>query len=301
MVLFIALLCIGGAAYALSEAATYPARIKAQSIRRAAEYGRIRIPRSEQELVHFRERVLAPLAGKLAAIPMKLSPKTSVDAIGARLVAAGLSHRLSASTFLTIKGGALVGGCALGLLGAAATSLASGIILVPIGGAIGLIAPEIFLSMKTRSRREAIRSELPDALDLLAVSVEAGLGFDAAVAKLVDHMEGPLIDEFALTISEIRVGETRTTALRKMAERVDAAELSNFVRAVIQAEQLGISLGRILRVQATDTRLRRQAAAEEKAMKAPIKMLFPTVFFIFPALFIVVLGPAFLNILSVFK
>ena len=301
MVLFIALLCIGGAAYALSEAATYPARIKAQSIRRAAEYGRIRIPRSEQELVHFRERVLAPLAGKLAAIPMKLSPKTSVDAIGARLVAAGLSHRLSASTFLTIKGGALVGGCALGLLGAAATSLASGVILVPIGGAIGLIAPEIFLSMKTRSRREAIRSELPDALDLLAVSVEAGLGFDAAVAKLVDHMEGPLIDEFALTISEIRVGETRTTALRKMAERVDAAELSNFVRAVIQAEQLGISLGRILRVQATDTRLRRQAAAEEKAMKAPIKMLLPTVFFIFPSMFIVVLGPAMLHLLTVFK
>jgi len=114
-------------------------------------------------------------------------------------------------------------------------------------------------------------------------------------------MEGPLIDEFGLMISEIRVGETRTVALRKMAERVDATELSNFVRAVIQAEQLGISLGRILRVQATDTRLRRQAAAEEKAMKAPIKMLFPTIFFIFPALFIVILGPAFLNIMSVFK
>jgi tight adherence protein C len=155
--------------------------------------------------------------------------------------------------------------------------------------------------MKTRSRRDTIRSELPDALDLLAVSVEAGLGFDGAVAKLVDHMEGPLIDEFGLMMSEIRVGETRTVALRKMAERVDATELSNFVRAVIQAEQLGISLGRILRVQATDTRLRRQAAAEEKAMKAPIKMLFPTVFFIFPALFIVILGPAFLNIMSVFK
>jgi tight adherence protein C len=301
MVLFLALLCIGGAAFALSEAATYPARVKARSIRRAAEYGRIRIPRSEQELVHFRQRVLSPLAGKLAAIPLKLSPKTSVEAIGARLVAAGLTQRLTSSAFLTIKGGALVAGCALGLLIAAVGSLASAVILVPIGGAVGLIVPEIFLTMKTRARREAVRSELPDALDLLAVSVEAGLGFDAAVAKLVDHMEGPLIDEFALMISEIRVGETRTVALRKMSERVDAAELANFVRAVIQAEQLGISLGRILRVQATDTRLRRQAAAEEKAMKAPIKMLFPTVFFIFPALFIVVLGPAFLNILSVFK
>jgi tight adherence protein C len=301
MVLFLALLCIGGAAYALSEAATYPARVKARSVRRAAEYGRIRIPRTEQELVQFRQRVLTPLAGKLAAIPLKLSPKTNVEAIGARLVAAGMTHRLTASAFLTIKGAAMVGGCALGLVLAALTSLASSVLLVPVGAAIGLIGPEIFLTIKTRSRRDTIRSELPDALDLLAVSVEAGLGFDGAVAKLVDHMEGPLIDEFGLMMSEIRVGETRTVALRKMAERVDATELSNFVRAVIQAEQLGISLGRMLRVQATDTRLRRQAAAEEKAMKAPIKMLFPTVFFIFPALFIVILGPAFLNIMSVFK
>jgi tight adherence protein C len=301
MLLFLALLCIGGAAYALSEAATYPARVKARSVKRAAEYGRIRIPRSEQELVQFRQRVLTPLAGKLAAIPLKLSPKTNVEAIGARLVAAGMTHRLTASAFLTIKGAAMVGGCALGLLFAALTSLASSILLVPVGAVIGLIGPEIFLTMKTRSRRDTIRSELPDALDLLAVSVEAGLGFDGAVAKLVDHMEGPLIDEFGLMMSEIRVGETRTVALRKMAERVDAAELSNFVRAVIQAEQLGISLGRILRVQATDTRLRRQAAAEEKAMKAPIKMLFPTIFFIFPSLFIVVLGPAFLNIMQAFK
>ncbi|MFL5964402.1 MAG: type II secretion system F family protein [Gaiellaceae bacterium] len=301
MILFLALLCIGGAVFALGEAATYPARVKARSIKRATEYGRIHIPRSEQELLQFRERVLGPLARRLAAIPLKLNPKTSVEAIGTRLVAAGLTHRLTASAFLTIKGGAMLGGCLAGLFLAALGSLASSIVLVPIGGVFGLMAPEIFLTMKTRSRRDAIRSELPDALDLLAVSVEAGLGFDAAVAKLVDHMEGPLIDEFSLTISEIRVGETRTVALRKMAERVDAAELSNFVRAVVQAEQLGISLGRILRVQATDTRLRRQAAAEEKAMKAPIKMLFPTVFFIFPALFIVVLGPAFLNIIAVFK
>jgi tight adherence protein C len=114
-------------------------------------------------------------------------------------------------------------------------------------------------------------------------------------------LDGPLTDEFALMLNEIRVGEARSVALRKMADRVDAMELSSFVRAVIQAEQLGISLGRILRVQAADTRNRRQAAAEEKAMKAPIKMLFPTVMFIFPSMFIVVLGPAMLHILSVFK
>jgi tight adherence protein C len=155
--------------------------------------------------------------------------------------------------------------------------------------------------MRIRARREAVRAELPDALDLLAVSVEAGLGFDGAVAKLTEHMDGALVDEFAITMGEMRIGESRQVALKKMAERVPAPELAAFVRAVVQAEQLGISLGRILRVQAADSRLRRQAAAEEKAMKAPIKMLFPTVLFIFPAMFLVVLGPAVINILNILK
>ena len=146
-----------------------------------------------------------------------------------------------------------------------------------------------------------MRAQLPDVLDLLAVSVEAGLGFDGAVTKLTEHMEGPLVDEFALTLGEIRIGESRHEALRKMTERVPAPELAAFVRSVVQADQLGISLGRILRVQAADSRLRRQAAAEEKAMKAPIKMLFPTVLFIFPAMFLVILGPAFLNLTHIFN
>src|SRR4029077_4656897 len=114
-------------------------------------------------------------------------------------------------------------------------------------------------------------------------------------------MSGPLVREFALLLSEIRIGEARQTALKNMATRVDAPELSSFVRAVVQADQLGISLGRILRVQAADSRLRRQAAAEEKAMKAPVKMLFSTVIFIFPAMFLVILGPALLNFSHAFK
>ena len=137
-------------------------------------------------------------------------------------------------------------------------------------------------------------------LDLLAVSVEAGLGFDAAVAKLTQHMEGPLTDEFELALGEMRIGESRPDALKKLAARAGTAEISSFVRAIIQADQLGTSLGRILRVQATDTRNKRQSAAEEKAMKAPIKMLFPTVLFIFPAMFLVVLGPAMLSLQKVF-
>jgi tight adherence protein C len=301
MLLLLALFCIGAAAFFFGEVATYPARLKAKSVRRATDYGRTRIATSERELVRFRERVLSPAASRLASLPLKLNPRTNVDAIGAKLVAAGLAQRVSTSGFLAIKGGTTVAGVLIGLSIGAVSAFTAAVLLMPVLGAVGFIAPDWILTMKMRARREAIRSDLPDALDLLAVSVEAGLGFDGAVTKLTEHMEGPLTDEFALMLSEIRVGESRQVALKKMADRVDAMELSNFVRAVVQAEQLGISLARILRVQAADTRSRRQAAAEEKAMKAPIKMLFPTVFFIFPAMFIVVLGPAMLNIMEVFK
>ena len=229
-----------------------------------------------------------------------MTPPTTPP-IAAKLVAAGLSQRLTVKSFLAMKGAAVVGGVLFGLVLAATGSVSSMLLFVPMLGVAGFIAPDWVVNFKIRSRRDAIRAELPDALDLLAVSVEAGLGFDGAVTKLTEHMDGPLINEFALMLNEIRVGEARPVALRKMSERVDANELSSLVRAVIQADQLGISLGRILRVQAADTRLRRQAAAEEKAMKAPIKMLFPTVFLIFPAMFIVVLGPAMLNIMEVFK
>ncbi len=165
---------------------------------------------------------------------------------------------------------------------------------------VGFFGPDYLVSMYARRRRENIRAALPDALDLLAVSVEAGLGLDGAVAKLTEHMEGPLADEFGLTLSEMRIGESRQEALRRLGERADTPEVSSFTRSIIQADQLGTSLGRILRVQAADTRLRRQAAAEERAMKAPIKMLFPTVLFIFPAMFLVILGPAILNIDELF-
>ena len=160
--------------------------------------------------------------------------------------------------------------------------------------------PGFVVSTRVKRRREAIRSHLPDALDLLAVSVEAGLGFDGAVDKLTEHMEGPLADEFSLTLGEMRIGESRHDALKKLAERAATPEVASFTRAIIQADQLGISLGRILRVQAADSRLKRQAIAEERAAKAPIKMLFPTVIFIFPAMFLVILGPAFIQLAKLF-
>jgi tight adherence protein C len=246
--------------------------------------------------------VLAPAATKFASIPLKLSRRTTVESVQTRLLAAGLSQRLSAHAFLAIKGGGLVAGATAGLLlPALLGSVAGALFMAPAGGMMGFLGCESFLTMRIRARREAVRAELPDALDLLAVSVEAGLGFDGAIAKLTEHMDGALVDEFSITMGEIRIGESRQTALKKMSDRVPAPELAAFVRAVVQAEQLGISLGRILRVQAADSRLRRQAAAEEKAMKAPIKMLFPTVLFIFPAMFLVILGPALINILSILK
>ena len=299
MLLLIAFLFVAAATFAFAEVATYPSRLKERSIKRAAEYGRVRIPEKADDLLRFRERVIAPAAERLAAIPLKLNPRLSMEQISARLLSAGLSQRVSPNAFLAVKGGATVGGVLFGLMVAAVGSPVAGLVFLPLFGAVGFHGPEMVLSSRIRSRREGVRGDLPDALDLLAVSVEAGLGFDGAITKLTEHMEGPLVDEFSLLLSEMRMGESRQTALKNMVARVDATELSSFVRAVIQADQLGISLGRILRVQATDSRLRRQAAAEEKAMKAPIKMLFPTVLFIFPAMFLVLLGPAILNIVKV--
>ena len=301
MLLFLALVCLGGAVYAVSEVATYPARLKERSLRRAAEYGRQTVRATDLELLRFRERVLLPSVMKLAAIPMRLNPRMTVESIQSKLLAAGLAQRLSPQSFLAVKGATMVGGILFGLSLATFGTFLVGFFCAAVFGVVGFLAPDYILTFKARSRREAVKSQLPDALDLLAVSVEAGLGFDGAVTKLTEFMEGPLIDEFGMMLAETTIGESRSTALKKMADRVDAPELSTFVRAVLQAEQLGISLGRILRVQAADSRLRRQAAAEEKAMKAPIKMLFPTVMFIFPAMFIVLLAPAVMNIAKSLK
>jgi tight adherence protein C len=301
MLLVSAAFALGFAVFLFGEVATAPQRRRRTALKRAAAYGVARRDGSPVDLPRFRERVLAPAVKRLAAIALRLNPKASVDAIGTRLLAAGLSTRVAPTQFLALKGGLALGGAFVALLLAVATGSAAGVVLVPVLGAIGFIVPDTVLTMRIKARRERVRSELPDALDLLAVSVEAGLGLDGAVAKLTEHMEGALVDEFALTLGEMRIGEARHDALKKLAERVPAPELAAFVRSVVQADQLGISLGRILRVQAADSRLRRQAAAEERAMKAPIKMLFPTAMFIFPATFVVILGPALLSLTHYLK
>ena len=292
---------LGLAAFLIGEVATLPARQREGSLRRASTYGHRRRPTSGRGQEGFRERAVEPMKMGLAHAVLKLSPRMSVDKVSRRLMGAGVGRTLTPTTFLASKALFAVGGFVGGtFLGGISGKGSLGILLALLFALIGFVLPDIFVSFKARGRREEIRSELPDALDLLAVSVEAGLGFDAAISKLTEHMEGPLIDEFALSLGEMRIGETRRAALEKMVQRVQAPEIASFVRAIIQADELGISLGRILRVQATDTRNKRQAAAEEKAMKAPIKMLFPTALFIFPAMFLIILGPAFLNFKGIF-
>jgi tight adherence protein C len=296
MLLAFALITLGLAVYLLGEVATYPARQQALSVRRASGYGRARMVGATTAQLKFRERVLVPSVARLASMALRLNPKATVEAISTRLNAAGLSSRISPTQFLAAKGALAIAAALFAISVGIINAPVFGIVFAPLLAGVGFFVPDAALTLRTRARREGIKGELPDALDLLAVSVEAGLGFDGAVTKLTEYMGGALVEEFAQTLGEIRIGESRHEAMKKMAERVATPEIASFVRSVVQADQLGISLGRILRVQAADSRLRRQAAAEEKAMKAPIKMLFPTVLFIFPAMFLVILGPALLNL-----
>ena len=299
LLLFLALLCLAGSVYLIAEYVSLPARERMLSFRRASAYGR-RAQKKQALQGSLRERALLPAMERAAQAVLRINPKMSVETVNMRLMSAGLGRKVSPVAFLSAKFFAAVSGFVFGLLvlGASKGPL-MGIVMGAAFAAVGFIGPDFVLNKKIRARQERLSADLPDALDLLAVSVEAGLGFDAAVAKITEQVEGPLGEEFTLTLSEMRIGESRQDALKKLSERTGIPQIAAFARAIIQADQFGISLGRILRVQAVDTRHRRQIAAEEKAMKAPVKMLFPTVIFIFPSMFIVILGPAFLNLTKI--
>ena len=166
------------------------------------------------------------------------------------------------------------------------------------GAAFGYIAPEFWLGRKMRARSYAMILQLPDALDLLTISVEAGLGFDAALSKVVEKMEGPLINEYRQALAEVRMGRSRRDALRDVANRADAQPVSNFIGAIVQAEQLGVPIAKVLQIQSNQLRIERRQRAEEAAAKAPVKMLFPMVGCIFPTIFIVILGPAIIKVMG---
>jgi tight adherence protein C len=299
VLLVLALMCLGAAVYFVGDLVTQPGRERELSVKRAVRYGKLGV-RARPHQARFRQRVMLPLRDRSAALVLKTNPRMSLEAVQTKILSAGLGRRLTATGFLAFKGFGVVGGLVLALLLGASSRGATGLFFILAFSACGFFAPDGLLTMKIRRRKDEIGASLPDALDLLAVSVEAGLGFDGAIAKLTEFMEGPLVDEFGLMLSEMRIGETRAEGLKRLALRVPTPEVNAFVRSIVQSDQLGTSLGRILKVQAADTRLRRQQAAEEKAMKAPIKMLFPTVLFIFPAMFLVILGPALMNIQALF-
>ena len=297
MLLLLAFVCLAGALVLVGQLVTNPARARQASLRRAGAYTET-VAETHDPLL---DRLNGRYANRLARFASRLDPRATEERIGFRLVSAGLARSISPVGFLALKVvlGATLG--ALGLLiGAATDSVVNAVLVAVAGAALGFFGPDVVVTSRTRRRRDDMRRELPNALDVLAVSVEGGLGFNAALARLGQYLEGPLVEEFLLVLAELRVGESLSNALRKMAVRVDIPELTAVVNSLIQAEQLGSPLGKMLKIQAEEARNRRQVASEERAMKAPIKMLVPTAIFIFPAMFVVILGPAVLKLNEVF-
>jgi len=235
-----------------------------------------------------------PVTEALARIALRLSGEQSVEEVQSKLTAAGVADRVSTTTFLASKVVLLVVGVLLGaLLGSIAGGLAA-LLFALLLGAVGLFWPSFYLKGRINTRRARIRADLPTAFDILSISVEAGLSLDSALETLTARIEGPLAEELRYTMAELEIGETRREALRKLSERVDLPEMKSFVNALQQGEQLGISLGEILRTVAADSRRRHRAEAEERAAKMQVKIMFPVVFFIMPTIFLIAVGPGFI-------
>ena len=248
----------------------------------------------------FFDRTIKPLAGRLSGTVARVTSRSFTERTEKRLAMAGNPGNMRAADWLGIKGiGVGVGfGIVFLLFGVLGGNIANGLLFGLIGAGFGYILPEFWLGGKVRARQKAILLQIPDALDLLTISVRAGLGFDAALGKVVEKLKGPLVDEFRRALAEVRVGKARREALRDMVPRTEVQPLTNFIGAIIQAEQLGVSISKVLQVQSEQLRIERRQRAEEQAAKAPIKMLFPLVGCIFPSLFVVILGPALILIIQ---
>jgi tight adherence protein C len=246
----------------------------------------------------FLERSVLPILRRLSGSANRLGSATFTTATGKRLVIAGLSDNITAGDWLALKvmvAGLVAGGLvvlSVILRGSLSITLIAG--LVGIG--IGYVAPEWWLSSRVRDRQKRIQKALPDTLDLLSISVRAGLGFDAALQQSVQSTPGPLSMEFDRALAEIRMGKQRREAMRAIVPRTEVKPLTNFIGAILQAEQLGVPIARVLQIQSEQLRMERRQRAEANAAKAPIKMLIPLVGCILPALFVVILGPAIILI-----
>ncbi|MFD3157171.1 type II secretion system F family protein [Haloimpatiens sp. FM7330] len=250
----------------------------------------------------FLESTVIPIYYSFSKIFFKITPSYKLTILSKRLEKAGLLKNTTAEKWLYNKNMiVIVISVLLGLLFYAAESNILKVFIIVIFIIIFLnVFFKFYISRKIEIRKKIILKELPYTLDLITVSVEAGLSFDGAMARVVSIISGELCDEFSKSLKEIRMGIQRKIALKNMSERCDVKEVSTLVTALIQADELGVSLGKVLRIEASNLRERRKQAAREKAMKAPIKMLFPLIFFIFPSIFIIILGPAVIKIFKMF-
>ena len=258
------------------------------------------VPLEEIEMsMPFSERVLILILRGISSSMARFAPKQAMEKARIDLEMAGRPVR-SPEIFTGIKGGAAVVLFSLALLLLIVTGQAvlNAVAFSLIGGIIGYILPGVWLGSKIKQRQDEIIKSLPDALDLLVICVEAGLGFEGAMAKVAEKWDNELSKGFARALQEVRLGKLRNDALREMEQTMGVPEMTSFVAAIIQATQFGVSIAKVLRIQSEQMRIKRRQRAEQKAQQAPIKMLFPMVFLIFPSLFIVLLGPAVLLLMD---
>jgi tight adherence protein C len=249
----------------------------------------------------FKERMVVPFGANMRALAARLSPSGAAATLQRRLDVAGNPRGLTPDQLLAMKGLALVAGLVLGGLTGARHGLAS-LLLFSLGlGVAAFFVPDVLVFNAGLKRQDEIRKTLPDALDMLTVSVEAGLGFDAALAQVARNTTGPLAGEFFRVLKEMQIGQSRASAFLAMRERTTVEELHVFVSALVQADKQGIPVANVLREQAKEMRLKRQQRAEEVAAKVPVKILFPLIFCIFPVMFIVIIGPGAIQIVRSFS
>jgi tight adherence protein C len=245
------------------------------------------------------ERTLKPLSRRLGGVTQRLTSPRRMLNMDKRLAMACNPGGMRTTDFMALK---LVVAVTVAVLAVLVFWLRGDLVLGSLGavvfGALAFFIPDYWLSRRIKGRQNAIVRAIPDTLDLITVSVRAGLSFDGAMAKVVEKTSGPLADEFRRSLAEVRVGKVRRDALRDIVPRTEVPALTNFIGAIVQAEQLGVPIAKVLQVQSEQMRIERRQRAEEMAQKAPIKMLFPLVGCIFPSLFIVLLGPAILMIVG---
>lgn len=271
------------------------------SLRRVDDFG-TQYPRDEELSGSLRTRAVSPIVRSIFSSARNVTPVGYLDKIRKKLIRAGTPEPAALDRFLVTKIICIVlipVGVFL-VLGVADLGGLSGIVAAGLVAFALFVGPDAILDRKVTERVHAVRMALPEILDLLVISVEAGLGFEQALDRVVDAVPGPLSDEFSRMLGEMRAGSSRADALRAMEARLDVQEVRSFILTMIQADTFGVSIAQVLRNQADEMRIRRRQYAQELAQKAPVKMLIPMVFCIFPALFVVVLGPAVLDILEAF-